>query len=263
MKIKSLLLFSVIGLVGGLFAFNSLKKNGDPNVQKEAILIRSILDGLDNMHYQPKAVDDAFSAQLYDLYLENTDGGKRFLTQQDIDQFSAYRNQLDDQAKEGTFAFFDQSLQAINASVTKTKGYYTEILAQPFNFDKEEQIETDGKKLKWAKDDADLKARWAKSLKFEVLDYIAEETEKQEKADFKGEKKSFSDLEKEGRKKTTEKYDRFYKRLAKMDRDARLEIYLNSITNIFDPHTGYFSPKDKENFDIQMSGKLEGIGARL
>ena len=60
-----------------------------------------------------------------------------------------------------------------------------------------------------------------------------------------------------------ESFDKWYDRLEKRDRLDFLTIYLNSITNYFDPHTSYFEPIDKENFDIQMSGKLEGIGARL
>ena len=263
MKMKSLLFLSVVGVLGGVVFMNFFQKPPQSTPAKEAVLIRSILDGLENMHYQPKQVDDDFSQKLYDLYLKDVDGGKRFYTQKDIDQLEKYKKELDDQAKAGTFQFMDLSIQMMEASLIKTKAWYTEILSAPMSFQVDERIETDGKKLKWAKDDADLKSRWQKLLKFEVLDYISDETTKQEKEDFKGEKKSFEQLEIDGRKKSLDKYDKWYKRLAKLDRTDRVETYLNSITNIFDPHTNYFSPKEKENFDIQMSGKLEGIGARL
>jgi carboxyl-terminal processing protease len=263
MKLKSLLFFSVVGVLGGFVFMNYFQKPTISNPRKEAVLVQALLEGLEGMHYQPKKVDDAFSQNLYNLYLQELDGGKRFLTQKEIKELEDYTKKLDDQAKAGTFEFFDLSVKQIDASIEKTKGWYAEILATPFTFTADERVETDGKKLKWAKDDAELKQRWAKAMKFEVLDYISDEQVKQEKPDFKGDKKDFTALEKEARKKTLEKYDRWYKRLGRMDRDDRLEIYLNSITNIFDPHTGYFSPKEKENFDIQMSGKLEGIGARL
>jgi carboxyl-terminal processing protease len=100
-------------------------------------------------------------------------------------------------------------------------------------------------------------------MKYEVLNRISDEQEKQGKPDFKGEKKDFSTLESEMRAKVLDTYDKWFKRLKKLDRNRRMEIYLNSFTNVFDPHSGYFSPQEKENFDIQMSGKLEGIGARL
>jgi carboxyl-terminal processing protease len=263
MKMKSLLFLSVVGALGGFVFLNFFQKHTDPNPQKEAFLVHSILEGLQEMHYQPVQIDDAFSEKLYNFYLNDIDAGKRFFTQKEINELVKYSKSLDDQAKAGTFAFFDLSVAQLDASITKTKVWYAEILANPMSFTADEQIETDGKKQKWAQDDNELKSRWVKLLKFEILDYITEEQAKQDKADFKGEKKAFAALEIEARKKTLEKYDRWFKRLAKMDRDARLEIYLNGITGIFDPHTGYFSPKDKENFDIQMSGKLEGIGARL
>lgn len=136
-------------------------------------------------------------------------------------------------------------------------------MSQPLDFSAVESLETDGKKLKWAKDDAELRDRWRRWMKYEVLNRINIELRKQEKADFTGEKKSFEALEKEQREKTLETYDRFFKRLKKADRSRRLELYLDALTNVFDPHSGYYSPKEKENFDIQMSGKLEGIGARL
>jgi carboxyl-terminal processing protease len=262
MKLKSLLYLSLVGVLGGAVAFSYFKKP-EPNPQKEAILVRALLESLENMHYQPKQVDDAFSQNLYNIYLENIDGAKRFYTAKEIDQLEKFTKKLDDQAKAGTFEFFDLSVKQLEASLIKTKAWYTEILATPMAFTADERIETDGKKIKWSKDDTELKQRWQKSLKFEVLDYISDETAKQEKADFKGEKKSFDQLEIEARKKTMEKYERWFKRLGRMDRNDRLEIYINSITSIFDPHTNYFSPKEKENFDIQMSGKLEGIGARL
>jgi carboxyl-terminal processing protease len=262
MKMKSLVFLSVIGVMGGFLFFNKLQ-SPPSNPAKEAVLIKALLEGLQSMHYQPKAIDDAFSQNLHKLYLEEIDGAKRFLTQTDVAQLDKFSKQLDDQALAGTFEYFDLSAQMLDGSLKKAKTWYVEILAQPMTFVADEKIETDGKKLKWAKDDNDLKQRWVKSLKFEVLDYISDETAKQEKADFKGTKKNFTELEIEARKKTTDKYERWFKRLDRMDRTDRMEVYLNSITNIFDPHTGYFSPKEKENFDIQMSGKLEGIGARL
>jgi carboxyl-terminal processing protease len=100
-------------------------------------------------------------------------------------------------------------------------------------------------------------------MKFEVLSRVTDELAKQEKPDFKGEVKTFEALERAQREKVLDVYNKWYKRMLKATRSDRVEMYLNALTNVFDPHTGYYSPKDKANFDIQMSGKLEGIGARL
>ncbi len=266
MKLKtSFVFFSFLGIVGIAYFVSQFNpfRNGDPNPQKDAALIQAILQGMNRLHFQPKQIDDAFSQQVYDLYLKDVDNGKRFFNKSDIDQLKGYEKQLDDEANAGTFQFFDLSVDLMDKAVAKTQGWYREMLANPLDFSKNEMLEADGKKLDWAKDDAELRSRWEKWMKYEVLYRINDELDKQEKPDFKGEKKTFAALETEQRQKVLDTYDKWFKRMQKTDRTHRMEIYLNAITNVFDPHSGYFSPREKENFDIQMSGKLEGIGARL
>ena len=265
MKLKSsLVLFSFIGIAGIAFLVNRTHPvNTDPNPQKEAALMQALLQGLANLHFQPKAIDDQFSKEVYNLYLKDIDNGKRFYNKADIDQLKGFETKLDDQANAGTFEFFNRSVELMEKALVKTQGWYRELLAAPMDYSKNEMLESDPKKLEWAKDDAELRSRWEKWMKYEVLSRVTDEQTKQDKADFKGEKKTFEQLETEQRAKVLDTYDKWYKRMQKATRADRMELYLNSITNVFDPHTGYFSPKDKENFDIQMSGKLEGIGARL
>lgn len=268
MKIKSsLALFSIVGIVGIALLFheyNPFDKGGSNSTpERDAALIRTISQVLTRGHFQPKDMDDAFSKSVYALYLKDVDGGKRFLSQADIDRLKPFELQLDDQTRAGTFQFFDLSVTLLDASLTKTQNWYREILASPIDFSKNEELQADGEKLKWAKDDTELRNRWERWMKYEVLSRITEEQDKQEKPEFKGDKKDFATIEKEQRAKVLDVYDKWFKRLQKLDHNRRLEIYLNAMTNYFDPHTGYYSPREKENFDIQMSGKLEGIGARL
>lgn len=268
MKIKSsLALFSIVGIVGIALLFheyNPFDKGGPGSTpERDAALIRTISQVLTRGHFQPKDMDDNFSKSVYALYLKDVDGGKRFLSQADIDQLKPFELQLDDQTRAGTLQFFDLSVTLLEASLTKTQGWYREILASPIDFSKNEELQADGEKLKWAKDDAELRTRWERWMKYEVLSRVTEEQDKQEKPEFKGDKKDYATIEKEQRAKVLDVYDKWFKRLQKLDHNRRLEIYLNAMTNYFDPHTGYYSPREKENFDIQMSGKLEGIGARL
>jgi carboxyl-terminal processing protease len=239
--------------------------NGGPqsSPERDAALIRTISQVLSRGHFQPKEIDDTFSKSVYNLYLKEVDGSKRFLTQADIDQLKPFELLLDDQARAGTFQFFDISVRSLDASLVKTQNWYRDILAKPLDFSKNDELQADGEKMKWAKDDSELRNRWERWMKYEVLSRVTDELEKQEKPEFKGDKKDFATLEKEQRTKVLDVYDKWFKRLQKLDHNRRLEIYINSITNYFDPHTGYYSPREKENFDIQMSGKLEGIGARL
>lgn len=261
----SLLFFSFLGVLGIVFFINQLTPTpkAQPGPQKEAKIMQAILYGLERYHFEPKVVDDRFSRQAFNLYLKNIDGGKRFMTQSDVDQLKPYELQLDDQAHAGTFEFFDRSVSLLETSLAKTQGWYREILAKPIDFSKNESFETDGDKLSWAKDDAELRSRWEKWMKYEVLSRVNDELNTQEKPEYVGEKKSFETLEAEMRKKVLDIYDRWFKRMQKADRNRRLELYLNAFINVFDPHSGYFSPQEKADFDVKMSGKLEGIGARL
>lgn len=232
--------------------------------QKEAVLINTILSGLSRMHYQPVNVDDDFSKKLYKLYIDRIDGSRRFLTQEDLSKLKTFENQLDDQATAGTYEFFNLTLDVLDRSLDKTQTYYREFLAKPFDFKKDETIETDGEKKDFAKNDAELKEYWRKSMKYETLTRLAEKLEAQKEGkdeDLKG--KTLEELEADARKETLKVYDDYYVRLRKLKRSDRMSDYLNTVTNLFDPHTGYYEPIDRQNFDISMSGKLEGIGARL
>ncbi|MEZ5055757.1 MAG: carboxy terminal-processing peptidase [Saprospiraceae bacterium] len=234
------------------------------NQQKESVLINTILSSLQRFHFQPVTIDDQFSEKLYDLYLDRIDGGKRFYTQEDIDALQNYRDDLDDEALQGTFAFFDMSMERMDKAIDKTQAYYREILSSPFEFTKDEEVETDGDKKEFARNDTELKEYWRKMMKYEVLRRLQTKLEDQEKGeDEELAGKSFEELEEMTRKDVLKVYDDWYDRLRKLKRSDRMSDYLNSVTNVYDPHTNYYEPIEKENFDIGMSGKLEGIGARL
>jgi len=262
MKLRSsLMIFSFVGVLGA--AWLLLGANPKPSPEREAALMQALLQGLTRYHFQPKAIDDNYSKNVFAFYLKEIDLSKRFLTQADVTKLETFEKKLDDQAQAGKFDCFNMSIEMMDKSYVKTQAWYREILANPMDFSKNDAVETDGKKLKWAENDAELRERWNIWIKYEVLSRVMDEQEKQAKNDFKGEKKSFESLEADMRKKVLDIYDKYYKRLQKADRKRRMESYLNAFTEVFDPHTNYFSPQEKEDFDIQMSGKLEGIGARL
>lgn len=260
MKFRGPLFFSILALGLAIAAFYPQKQD---NTQKEAVLMQAILSNLSYLHFLPKEIDNEFSEELFDLYLDRIDGGRRFLTQKDVDALAAYKLSLDDEALAGTFSFFDRSVELIDAAQVKTQGYYRELLAQPFNYETDEYFEADGKKRGFAPDDAALKRFWRQYLKFEVLQRLSDKLEEQETQGEEVEKKSFEELEQESRERVLEFLDGWFDRMVKLKREDRLSLYFNAITQIFDPHSEYYKPIDKENFDIRFSGKLEGIGATL
>ncbi|MCS6929692.1 MAG: carboxy terminal-processing peptidase [Saprospiraceae bacterium] len=263
---STLLIFSFLGLLGTALWFKRQEvwsAASSQNPQKEALLIKGILTGLERFHYEPKPVDDRLSRQVFHFYLKQLDQGKRFFTEEDIAQLLVFENELDDQARAGVFTFFDRTMELYDRALQKTQQWYREILSKPLDFSTEAYIEMNGDKAPRARNDQELRQRWELWLKYEVLERIHNTIKEQEKPEFSGEKKDRQTLEAEARQKTLEVYDRWFKRMQRRDRSRRLEGYLNAFVGVFDPHSGYFSPQEKADFDVNMSGKLEGIGARL
>jgi carboxyl-terminal processing protease len=228
--------------------------------EKEEVIVDTVKKMMEEIHFQPREINDDFSGHMYDTYLEMIDGSKRFLTQEDLDQLAVYKDQLDDQINARNFTFFDLSLDLLEKGIEKTRGYYEEILDRPFDFTVDEQLEVDAEKRTYPANDADLKAYWTRLLKYETLTRLADKLEENEEAE---EPKSFEELEQSTREKVKKVYEDWYGRLDKLRRSDRFEAYIDAMVHGFDPHSDYFSPKQKEDFDIRMSGKLEGIGARL
>ena len=263
---KTVLFCSIFAVAAFLFAKNVFPfgdGNGDPK-EKEALIVQTLISGLANLHYNPKTIDDKFSKDVYKVYIDQLDGSRRFLTQEDIDQIKKYELLIDDETNNGSYQLFDISTALVEKALTKTQGYYHEILAQPFDFTKDENIELDGEKRGFAKNDSELRDYWKRMLKYEILNKIVDKQEAQDKETDKTKaKKTSAELEIDARKDVLKTFDDWYKRMAKQKRMDKLSDYLNCITTVYDPHTGYFEPKDKEKFDQEMSGSFEGIGARL
>lgn len=259
MKIKGPILLSVSAVLFLVAAYFPQNNGSD----KEAVLIRTLIRGLEYMHYDPADINDEFANKAYDIYLDNIDSGRRWLTAKDVQKLEALKTRIDDNINEGQFDFFDLSVELLDAGVDKTQKYYREILAKPFNFDIAETVEMDSDKRAYAQNDKELKDFWRRSLKFETLTRFNSALEEQEKAGEEKEIKTKEELEKEARAKVLDLYDKWYDRIGKLKREDRFSDFLNSLTSVFDPHTNYFKPIDKQNFDIRFSGRLEGIGARL
>lgn len=259
MKLRGPIFFSV--LLATLLVAAFYPKFDDS--KKESLLMFSILKVMNQLHYQPPEVNDKFSRQFFDLYLDRIDSGRRFLTQQDIKQLEKYKTDLDDEALTGKFDFFNLSLELLNKGIDKTQNYYREILAEPFDLTKDEYIELDTEKREFSKSDAELREFWRLYLKYQAVSRITDNLDAQEEIEDGEAPKTIEELEKEAREDLIEQYDDWFSRMKKIKRATRLSYYLSAFTNIFDPHSDYLQPRDKQNFDIRVNGRLEGIGATL
>ncbi len=259
MKFKHLMIFPVLAIVF-LASTNFLPKQ---DAKKDEVLIEAVLAGLRQLHYQPQELNDEFSARVYHLYMDRMDNTRRFFIEEDIATLEEYRLKIDDESSKASYKFFDHSLELWEARLESVKGYYQGFLEKPFDFTKEEMYETDSEKRGYATSEDDLKELWRKALKYQVMTRVADMVETENKKGEEEDKFSYEELEKKARDKVLKTHKNWFHRLDRMGREKHLSIYINAITSAYDPHTNYLAPKDKQDFDISMSGRLEGIGARL
>ncbi len=282
MKRNFKVLLAVLFLSVGLFAFKgAFKSPGDP--EKDKMLLELLTFVIERGHYEPAAIDDNFSKGIYKDYIEALDPSKRFFIQSDIDEFAKYETQLDDQIKNKDLSFFDLTYDRLMKRIAESKGFYKDILAKPFDYNVKEEFNTNYEKLPYAKNTDELKEKWRKQIKLSTLSSLTDKLKMQEdikngvkpddkskekafekKADEKPEApKSFEQLEKETRESSLKSLNEYFDFINDLDRNDWFSVYVNAIATRFDPHTNYFPPDEKERFDVSMSGKLEGIGARL
>ncbi|AIZ65048.1 carboxyl-terminal protease [Hymenobacter sp. DG25B] len=235
--------------------------------QKDEVLIKAMLQGLSAAHYQPEKIDDAFSKRVFDLYLKRVDYNKMFLLQSDVAQLRKFQSSIDEEVRVGSHEFMDLTTQIMDQRVKDVQALYRDILSKPFDFTTEESVETDSDKMTFAADKAAQREQWRKFLKYETMVRISEMMDAQAKKDPKvataEPNRTPAEMEAEARKRVLKNYDDKFSDLLQNDANDRLALYANTIANTYDPHTEYFAPRDKESFDIAMTGRFEGIGASL
>ena len=232
------------------------------NFTKEAVLLQLVTMGLQQNHYQPLDFNDEFSAKVFDSFIESLDYNKRFFLASDIELLKQQRLLVDDQVRASEYTFFNLADSLYAVRLAESEKYFSAILALPFNYELKEVAEFDSEKLSWAKDSADLYDRWRKALKFECLRNV-DQQESVEKSKTEGAVLSLDSLDAKARVKVLKNYSDWYKRMMQLNTEDRREVFLNTIAETYDPHTNYLAPKHKEDYDIGLSGQLEGIGATL
>jgi len=266
MKLRNKISISLIALSLFVTAIHANKniKNTDP--EKDKILVYVLKNILTRGHFVVKDMNDNFSEQVYTSFIEGLDPSKRYFTQKDLKEFSKFKYEIDNQLLEDDVSFYNTVYANFTKKIKNAKSYYGELLAQPFRFNKNETIDIDYDKVPFAKNENQLIDYWRKQLKLNVLSRVQNKIEKQDdkiKKDSKIKKKSFKYLEKEARAEVLKNMDELYLRIEELEHEDWFSTFLNSVVGAFDPHTTYMAPRTKERFDQDMSGKLEGIGARL
>lgn len=236
------------------------------NNEKDKLLIEIISYVIERGHFDPKNIDNEFSENMFKEFIENMDGQHRFFLSSDIGNFKKYKYDLDDQIINSKTTFFDLVYNKLIQRQEIVKNFYEEILNKPFSFNEDEIISLDYKNAPYPTTLNDLKFLWRKRLKLSTLSIYVDKKEdqiNQKKIDSSHAILDDYILEKQSREITLSNMKNFFDSVDELNRNDYFNIYINSLVKQFDPHSFYFSPNEKETFDTSISGKFEGIGARL
>ena len=251
-KMKKIVLVALVvcsALVCGALVINSQS-------EKDQSLVAIIMQGLASYHFQPQTINDDFSKKVFSEHIDHLDHYKRFLLESDVKALKKYETSIDDEINSTRFEFFEAATKIIDKRVDEAEAYYKKILAKPFDLNINETLEVDAEKLGHAKNKKELIERWRLNLKYSVIDKLysleQDQEKKKERNDSGFVEKSFAELEADAREKVLKSHDMWFKRLRQLDKDDRLAGYLNTVTSMFDPHTNFYPPKDKDNFDIAL-----------
>jgi len=257
-RIFGFLISAIVSLVIYFEVSNTKFSSDEPN--KDKLLVDLVSYVLDKLHYDPKIIDDDFSINVYEDFIDAVDSQKRFLLKSDIELFSQYRLLLDDQIKSSDITFFNIVYETLKSRMDEVESFYEDVLFTPFNFIIDEEINLDYENQEYVDGIDELKKLWRKRLKLSALDGFASKKEINIEED---KTKTDSEIEVESRKSINDNLRDFFQFNSELERKDWFSIYLNSIVTQYDPHTTYLAPEAKEVFDQNISGKFQGIGARL
>ncbi len=229
---------------------------------QEQIAGRVVTDIISRSHYQPHAIDPALSAQWFNAYFETLDPGKMFFYQSDIDRFRPFEGDLWNTKQhlvnlDFAFKVYELYLHRVREWAI----FSCKALKETHDYSVDEALPIDIKALTWCKDEAEIHDLWRRKVKNALLNDEIVEAQKKEEAQKKD--KTYEPPTEDAATRLAKSYAHIYKRKLESEPLDILEIFLSSLTTLYDPHSNYMAPETKESFDINMRLSLQGIGATL
>lgn len=258
-----------------------------PPDPREPILAEAATTLLAKQHVLRKPIDDALSKDAFQKLVEELDGGKLLFLDDHVKKLAKYETNIDDELRDGNLIVARKGAALVAQRRLLVAKLVKGLLEKPLDFNVNESYETDPKKRAFCNSEADLEARWRGVLKLQVLERNQQmeeiiEAKAHPKPDAKKPKDpdeakreaiaertlgeipaTFEGREAKIRKELATRYETQFTRLQTTEKLEPAEELLNAVNAVFDPHTTYLPPAQEANFDIQMTGKLEGIGASL
>lgn len=251
-----------------------------PRDAREEALAEAATYLLTNQHVLRRPVDDALSKEAFAKLVDELDGARSLLLASDVDKLRRYETSLDDQLQAGDLVVARKGVALVARRREVVAKMIAELLAKPLPPPAPgEVIETDPEKRAFCTSDGELRARWRGTLAVQMYERLqqmeemlaanAKPTPEAKPLD-EAAKRALEAVpatpearEKKAREELATRYETRFKRLADASSLEPAQVFLASVAAAYDPHTTYLAPADKANFDIQISGKLEGIGAAL
>ena len=248
--------FSIIITILSLTVFGfTLKKNKLSDPDKEKVLLEIVKYVVERGHYNSIELDDNFSVKIFDDFISKLDPQKRFFTVNDIRQLNRYKYKIDDQIKNYQLEFFEETYKTYNQRVSDAKLFVDKVFETDFDFSEDEFIDLNNDSIPFSSGKNQLFDRWRKQIKYSVLDIVTQR--------YSSDSLDFSEIKTNAISTVNKNTNDFFEYANELDRDDWFSVFVNSFVSQFDPHTFYFKPDDKEKFDVSISGKFDGIGARL
>jgi carboxyl-terminal processing protease len=225
---------------------NSTSSQDLSPTERQRRVSKLVSNVIERSHYRQSPINDPVSSLVLDRFIEQLDSSRSYFLAGDLAEFERYRYQLDDAVVNGSlepvFAIFNR-FQSRNR---ERVAHALELLKTEPDFTVDETFEFDREKSPWAKTPAELNEIWRKRVKNDALSLMLTEKNWTETKDI-----------------LHKRYERVLKRTEQVTSDDIFEVFMNAFAHVFDPHSSYFSPRNSEEYRIQMSLSYEGIGASL
>jgi len=247
-SLSHVLLFAITTLFTGVVAADAKEVALDTLVptKEHRQATEGILQLMQQYHYKPVPVGNELSEQIFDRYLDSLDPQKSFLLASDVEEFGKYRRKFDDAIRNTKLKPVFELFKRFRARVEERAVFATALLERDFDFTIDETYTFNREEAKWASSQEAMDEFWRKRVKNDVLNLRLAEQSSDEIMDT---------LE--------QRYERMARRVSQLSGNDVFQIFVNAYTLSVEPHTSYFSPRSSENFQINMSLSLEGIGAAL
>ena len=215
---------------------------------EQTALFREILDRLATRHYRGQDINDELSQRYLSTYIEMLDPLKSYFLQSDIEEFNQWSTKLDDLARRGDvapgFVMFnrlrDRLLEQLQANIALLESDYE------FDYSVDETLVLDGEERQWMLTESEQRDYWRKRIKDSMIRLLLNDKEPVK-----------------ARELLVKRFTNQITQMEQRDSQDVFQLYANALASLYDPHTSYFSPRTTENFQINMSLSLEGIGAEL